>query len=156
MKWGIVGLVAVLLIPSAFAIHYSHQAGECQTRMDCQKLLKTTNVFCAAGFEPTSEPECASNRCGFCRKSSYRVTVDCRQDIDCARKVSCSRGLVGRCTGSKCVCASARPQCMTDRDCNRVAFLGQVHQRQICQKGQCVTPQPLHTLLPRHATQRVY
>lgn len=156
MKGWVLVIVLLLAIPAAAALHIQTQQAtrECRTRMDCITLLRTTQVLCAPGFTATRQPECSNGKCQFCVPIQHRPRVDCRVDMDCAGKVACSGMLVPRCVGSKCVCSAARPECVTDRDCTRVTFLQRTYQRMVCQRGKCVAPSPLVTMLPRTWTTR--
>lgn len=157
MRGVVLVLVLLLAVPAVFAIHIQTKQAqmECRTRLDCVQMARTTQVLCAPGFAPTPEPECSNGKCQLCRQPSNRITVDCRIDTDCATKRTCGRPLVAQCTGSKCVCGNARPECVRDRDCIRPGFLQQRYQRMSCYRGKCVNPQALITMLPRFATQGV-
>ncbi len=148
MKWGIVVLAALLAIPAVFALESA--GSQCRSRMDCIRLVPSIRVLCAPGLVPDRDPECRNGQCLFCVPVQYRPTVDCRIDRDCAGK-TCVRGLASRCSGSKCICALPRPECKTDRDCMRAAFISRQYQKQVCQRGKCITPPPVVTMLPRYA-----
>ncbi len=158
MKGVVLAFVLLLAIPSVFAIHIQTEQSlmECRTRLDCVQRARTTNVLCAPGFARDSQPQCSGGKCQLCRPVSQRITVDCRIDNDCAAKKACVRPLAAKCVGSKCVCGSARPECVRDRDCVRPGFLQQRYQKMSCVSGRCVSPQPLITMLPRYSTQGVY
>ena len=152
MKVWVLIVVALLAVPAVTALFDPYFGGDCRTRTDCKELQKTIRVVCATGMAFNPEPECVNHRCAWCKPVITRPTVDCRVDSDCAAK-KCSTMQASKCSGSKCVCAAIKSECVTDRDCMRGMILGsKTYQRKVCQRMKCIVPQALNTMLPRYAT----
>lgn len=148
MRLGVLLIILLLAVPIVLAIGSATPANKCRLASDCYKLMRSGNFTCEPGFVRDYSAKCQANQCVFCKPASVRIIRQCRMDTECPTKLKCSAGLTAQCVAMQCTCAKiTKPQCYTNNDCTR-QFLGNSRQKIVCQRGQCVIPQPVPIALP--------